>query len=81
MESKTMLLQHLQEVEKHVALGEHRIAEQRARIDELTRDGHDVRWAVELLATFEEMQHLHVEDRERLRSELVLATERTSRVS
>ncbi len=68
-----MLLEHLAKAERHVEIGERDLAKQRALIDELRRDGHDTRAAEKLLATFEEVQKLHVADRERIRAELARA--------
>ena len=67
---KETVMNHLAQAEDHVALGERHLADQRALIAELTRDGHDISQAKELLATFEQTQLLHVEDRDRLRKEL-----------
>lgn len=67
---KDVTERHLAQAERHVALGERHIATQRAIIAELVRDGHDTSRAEALLATFEQSQRLHVEDRDRLRKEL-----------
>lgn len=65
-----MLRQHLAQAERHVAEGERRIARQRELVAELARDGHDTDQATQLLRQFEELQALHVVDRDRLRKEL-----------
>jgi Spy/CpxP family protein refolding chaperone len=65
-----ILQQHLFQAEEHVALGEQHISRQRELIAELDRDGHDTKEARQLLATFEQLQALHVEDRDRLRRKI-----------
>ncbi|MBV8896449.1 MAG: hypothetical protein JO051_08050 [Acidobacteriaceae bacterium] len=67
---KETVMNHLALTEANVALGERHLAEQHSVIDELTRGGHDTSQAKELLATFEQTQQLHVEDKDRLRKEL-----------
>jgi predicted HicB family RNase H-like nuclease len=69
MDRKT-LAEHLEEAERHVALGERHIAEQRERISKLTTDGHDVTEFKALLFQFEETQVQHVQHRDHLLSEL-----------
>lgn len=64
-------LQRLNGLDQQVALGERHIAEQRALIKKLEREGHDVKSAASLLATLEESQRLHVEHRDRLEKELL----------
>ena len=65
-----MIEDHLAQAERHVAEGERHVAEQRARVHELDRDGHDTTESLLLLGRFEELQELHVADRDRLRKEL-----------
>ena len=60
----------LQEAKARVAQGEEHIREQRELIAELERDGHDTFVARELLATFEQIQVLHIAGRDRLVKEL-----------
>lgn len=62
--------EHLAQAERHVGLGEAHMAKQRAIIAELERDGHDTRAARDLLHQLEQMQELHVANRDRLRKEL-----------
>ena len=64
------MTEYLAQAERHVADGEHQIACQREIIDELERDGQDTRMARDALAHFEEMQALHLADRDQLRAEL-----------
>jgi hypothetical protein len=64
-------LQRLNGLEQQVALGERHVAEQRALIEKLEREGHDVKSATSLLATLEESQRLHVEHRDRLEKEFL----------
>jgi hypothetical protein len=56
--------------EEHVALGERHIERQRQIIRELEGDGHDVTNAMALLAQFEELQRVHVANRDRLKKNL-----------
>ena len=46
-----MQLRHLEEAEQHVVRGERLISEQKVRIANLERDGHDSTTARELLET------------------------------
>jgi len=65
-----MMEGHLAQAERHVADGERHVAEQRARVEALGRDGHDTTEALLLLGQFQELQALHVADRDRLKQEL-----------
>jgi len=65
-----ILLEHLALAERHVDEGEGHLAQQRAHVDELERDGRDSSVARELLHTMEQTQVLHLADRERIRREL-----------
>jgi hypothetical protein len=67
---RSMIEAHLEQAERHVARGEELIAEQKARIAEMERDGHDTGPFRDLLRQFEETQRMHVADRDRLRKEL-----------
>jgi hypothetical protein len=67
---RATILKHLAVGERHVAQGERHIARQKQIIAELDRDGHDTTRAIELLATFQATQALHIADRDRLRNEL-----------
>ena len=67
---RTMRLQHLEEAEGHVALGERHIAEQEDRIADLARLGADTTEAHKLLDNFYESQLQHIQHRDRLRREL-----------
>jgi hypothetical protein len=68
-----MLQRHLAQAEQHVALGDQQVARQRALVAELERDGHDTQSSRDLLEQFEEMQKLHIANRDRLRAELGFA--------
>jgi hypothetical protein len=72
---RTQILQHLEAAERHVAQGEGFIKDQRARIVELTRDGHDPSSATDLLKTFLATQALHIAGRDRIRADLAAADE------
>ena len=67
---RAMLEQHLAQAERHVAQGERLVREQRDRLLIMQRDGHDASEAEKLLAQLEEIQALHVSDRDRVRREL-----------
>ncbi|HEX3753989.1 MAG TPA: hypothetical protein VHV26_02830 [Rhizomicrobium sp.] len=56
--------------EAHVRHGVKLVARQRELLKELERDGHDVRLAYALRDTFEQLQALHIEDRDRWIKEL-----------
>jgi hypothetical protein len=64
------ILDHLAKVERHVVDGERHLANQRALLAELDRDGHDTATALELLHQLEDSQAMHIADRARLRAEL-----------
>lgn len=70
---RDLLVQNLEAAERHVAQGDSFIKHQRELIAELTRDGHDPSAATELLKTFEATQALHIEGRDRIRTELAAA--------
>ena len=67
---KADLMQHLELAERHFAEGEQLLARQRAKLEELRRDGHNSAEAELLLQTLEESQALHVYGRDRLRREV-----------
>jgi hypothetical protein len=67
---RSMIQDHLAIAERHVVLGAKHIATQKSIVAELEADGHDASQALHLLETFEEMQDMHVADRDRLRAEL-----------
>ena len=67
---RQMILDHLQLAERHVVEGERHLARQRDIVDTLEREGLDGKTARALLVQFEEMQTLHLADRDRLRAEL-----------
>jgi hypothetical protein len=56
--------------ERHVALCEKNVANQRAVIAELERDGHDTTGAREVLSGQEETRRLYAKDRDRVLKEL-----------
>ena len=67
---RNIILDHLAMVRRHVARGEQIVARQREIIARLERAGCDTSDAERLLLQFEELQSLHVEDRERLEKKL-----------
>lgn len=65
-----MLLDHLTQAERHVALGESHVARQKQIVAALAMRGSDDGIARALLAQFEALLALHVAGRDRLRAEL-----------
>jgi hypothetical protein len=70
MNRRGMIEGHLALAEQHVTAGERCIAQQRIRAAILQRDGHDITQSLLLLGQFQELQELHLTDRDRLRGEL-----------
>ena len=68
--ANAMLENRLAQAERDVSQGQRHIAQQRELIAKLERDGHDTKQAIELLHQFEQLQEMHVADRDRLRKEL-----------
>lgn len=64
------LERRLAQAEEYMAMSSVHIASQREFSARLLRDGHDASQALALLLRFEELQQLHVADRDRLRGEL-----------
>ena len=56
----------LERAERHVALGQRHVTRQRELITELKAGGHDTKLSEQLLQVFEELQALHIADRDRL---------------
>jgi len=67
---RPMQLRHLEEAERHVVRGERLISEQKLRIANLERDGHDSTTARELLETYRALQDEHLKNRDRIIKEL-----------
>jgi hypothetical protein len=67
---RQLVERHLRLALDHVERGEQSVARQKEIVRALERDGHDAKHAREMLATFEEIQKLHLADRDRLRREL-----------
>ena len=67
---RDMVKVHLAQAEGHMAMSKGHIASQRKFAAGLVRDGHDASRALALLLRFEELQQLHIADRDRLRGEL-----------
>jgi hypothetical protein len=67
---REMLKRHLALAEEHIATGEKNIARQRDLIAQLEREGRDTASARIFLREFEQLQALHIAERERLLSEL-----------
>lgn len=67
---RRILEEHLAIAQAHVATGEEYLLQQRVIVNELERDGDNASQERELLALYEGMQAMHLEDRERILSEL-----------
>ncbi len=67
---RTILLDHLALAERHVAEGRRHLASQKQVIVRLENGGHDATEARRLLLNFEDVQRMHVADRDRLKKEL-----------
>jgi hypothetical protein len=67
---RATVLEHLAQARRHVSLGERHIARQRQLIAGLERVGSDSWEAWKLLQQFEDLQRLHIHDRDRLEREL-----------
>ncbi len=67
---RNAILERISMARRHVAMGEENIARLREIIARLERGGHDSAQARGLLARFEEIQQLHIADRDRLEREL-----------
>jgi hypothetical protein len=71
-----ILQDYLAQAERHVNQGERIVTEQRERIYVLRRDGHNVTEAEHLLRQFEQLQAMHIADRDRLRAEAAATLEK-----
>ena len=67
---RATILEHLALAEKHIKEAEAHIAQQREIIAQIRSVGQDSSIAEKLLGSFEEMQLLHLADRDRIRAEL-----------
>jgi hypothetical protein len=67
---RSLITEQLRRADQHVADGERHITQQRQLIAKLEQDGHDTKMAIELLATFEQLQATHIAHRDRIRDEL-----------
>jgi hypothetical protein len=65
------LERHLAEAEKHIAIGQTNIARQQEIIAGLERDSHDPTLARKLLASFEELQRVQLQERDTVVRELL----------
>jgi hypothetical protein len=68
--NRTILLQQLEEAERHIAQGASYLAQQEATIAELDREGCDTQQARIILATLRDTQAFHQQERERILKEL-----------
>jgi hypothetical protein len=68
--SRRTLMDRLAKAEETVASGAQHVLQQRAALARLGRDGQDAADASRLLALFEQVQAVHVADRDRLLREI-----------
>jgi len=68
--NREMLQRHLQQAEAHVAMGAEHLRQQRERLSQLERHGHDTFRTRALLAQFEDLQDMHIAHRHRLLQQL-----------
>src|SRR5262249_28708769 len=71
---RALLVRHLALSEEYIRLGSHRIQHQREIVAKLERRGGDAIQARRLLDNFEELQRMHIADRDRVRRELSAPT-------
>ena len=64
---------------QHIEIGHRNVARQREIVAELGRDGHDTTLARDLLANFEELQLIHMADRDRVLQKLNLRADVAAR--
>jgi len=74
---RRMLEAHFALAREHVLTGERNLERQREVVVDLDRAGRDTAEARRLLMNFEDVQEMHVADRNRLLSELAAATDGT----
>ena len=67
---REMVERHLAQAEAHIETGYKNIARQREVIAHMEREGQDTASARHTLTQFEELQALHIADRERILREL-----------
>jgi hypothetical protein len=67
---RSLLAQHLAQTERHVREGRRHVSDQRDVVARLADQGHDARFARELLAQFESLLAIHIAERDRLKAEL-----------
>ena len=67
---RVLLKDHLAQAERHIAEGRDHVERQRKIVEEVERRGEDARRSTALLELFQETLATHVEERDRLRSEL-----------
>ena len=66
---RQMLLDHLEETERHITNGRDLLQRQRAILEERRRDSHDVTQSEALLQVMEELQQKHIDHLDLIRKE------------
>jgi hypothetical protein len=67
---RMMLERNLVQAQRHISIGEVCLARQRRVIAKLKHNGEETSFSMDVLARFEELQTLHVADRDRLEKAL-----------
>ena len=70
---RALLQRHLMQVRRHIVMGYEHMHRQRAIVREWKSKGWDTALAVQILSSFEELQAMHIADRDRLVKELAEA--------
>ena len=67
---RKMLIDHLAQAERHIAEGKVHVARERQIVEDLGRDSKDAGRSRKLLEQFEDTLETHIEERDRLLTEL-----------
>ena len=67
---RNMLIDHLAQAERHIAQGKMHVDRQRQIVEDLVRDSKDAGRSRKLLELFEDTLETHIEERDRLLTEL-----------
>jgi hypothetical protein len=73
--NRATIQSYLAKVERLIADGDQTVARRRRMIADLDQEGRDTTHARKLLADLENLQHLHITDRDRLRRQLAESSE------
>ena len=79
MDRTRLCKEHLALAERHVAMARCNVDHQRGVVAALTKDGHRTDTAAALLALYERLLGLHLQDRRRLKGQLAALRQPASR--